>query len=62
MIPPQEIVCVECGGTAKLISFLPEDGEVEIGDVLAYRCGDCLDRWDVVMEDPLEEGELGRES
>lgn len=61
MIPPREIVCVECGGTATLISFLPEDGEVEVGDVLAYRCGDCLDRWDVVMEDPLEEGELGRE-
>ena len=60
MIPPREIVCVECGGTATLISFLPEDGEVEVGDVLAYRCGDCLDRWDVVMEDPLEEGELDR--
>jgi hypothetical protein len=55
MIPPKEIVCVECGGTATLISFLPEDGEVEVGDVLAYRCGDCLDRWDIVMEDPLDD-------
>jgi hypothetical protein len=55
MIPPQEIVCVECGGTAKLISFLPEDGEVEVGDVLAYRCADCLDRWDIVMEDPIDD-------
>jgi hypothetical protein len=55
MIPPQEIVCVECGGTATLISFLPENGEVEVGDVLAYRCGDCLDRWDVVMEDPVDD-------
>jgi hypothetical protein len=62
MIPPQEIVCVECGGTATLISFLPEDGEVEVGDVLAYRCGDCLDRWDIVMQDPLEDGEMDRGS
>lgn len=51
MIPPKEIVCVECGGTATLITFLPDDGEVEAGEILAYRCADCLDRWDLVMED-----------
>jgi hypothetical protein len=45
-----EIVCVECGGTAHLISFLPEEG-VEPGDALAYRCADCNDRFDVVWEE-----------
>jgi len=46
-----EIVCVECGGTAHLLTFLPEEG-VEPGDVLAYRCADCNDRFDVVWEEP----------
>ena len=54
MIPPPSIDCVECGGVASLISFLPEDGEVEAGTPLAYRCADCLDRFDVVMADDSE--------
>lgn len=48
--PPAEFTCVECGGTAHLISFLPDDGEVEDGTALAYRCADCDDRFDVVWE------------
>ena len=47
---PKEIVCVDCGGRCFLLSHVPEDG-FESGDVVAYRCSDCLDRWDVVMED-----------
>jgi hypothetical protein len=42
------IVCVDCGGRAHLISYPPEDGWVA-GDVVAYRCADCLDRWDLVV-------------
>jgi len=58
--PATEIVCVECGGIASLITYLPEDGEVEAGDILAYRCADCMDRWDIVVEDDWEaEGEGG---
>lgn len=56
MTPPQEIVCVECGGVASLISFLPPDEEVQPGDILAYRCADCLDRWDIVMEEEEDGG------
>jgi hypothetical protein len=48
--PPTEITCVDCLGVAHLISHLPEDGEVEPGTVLAYRCADCLERFDVVIE------------
>ncbi len=44
------IICVDCGGRAHLISFAPHEGW-EAGDVAAYRCEDCLDRWDLVLED-----------
>jgi hypothetical protein len=44
--PPTEIVCVDCGGTCHLLSYPPDDG-FEPGDILAYRCADCDDRWDV---------------
>lgn len=48
---PGEIVCVDCGGTCHLITYLPEDEPVSEGSVLAYRCEDCLDRWDIVWEE-----------
>jgi len=46
------IVCVDCGGVCHLISYQPEEGFAP-GDIVAYRCSDCLDRWDleVVAED-----------
>jgi hypothetical protein len=50
--PHETIICVECGGAAHLISYPPEGG-FQPGDVVAYRCADCLDRWDVVYEDPF---------
>ena len=49
--PAREITCVDCGGRAHLISYAPEDREWEAGDVVAYRCVDCADRWDVVLEE-----------
>lgn len=53
--PPETIVCVDCGGTCHLITFLPEDEGLEPGTVLSYRCEDCADRWDIVWEPGLEE-------
>lgn len=51
--PPESFTCVECGGTAHLLSYLPDDDEpIEPGQSLAYRCADCLDRFDVVWEEP----------
>lgn len=50
-IPDSEIVCVDCGGTCYPLGWHPEDGEVEDGTVIPYRCKDCLDRWDIVIGD-----------
>ncbi len=50
-IPDLEIVCVDCGGTCYPLGWHPEDGEVEDGTVIPYRCKDCLDRWDIVIGD-----------
>jgi hypothetical protein len=50
---PLTIVCVDCGGTCHLLNPpTPEDELIlEPGDVLAYRCEDCADRWDLVLEE-----------
>lgn len=45
---PRAIVCVDCGGRCHLLSHEPPEGW-EPGDVVAYRCEDCLDRWDLVL-------------
>lgn len=47
--PETEIVCVDCGGRCFLLTHPREDGTWYVGDVVAYRCRDCLDRWDLVL-------------
>jgi hypothetical protein len=42
------ITCVDCGGECSLISYEPDEGW-ESGDIVAFRCRDCLDRWDVEL-------------
>jgi hypothetical protein len=49
------ITCIDCGGRAHLLSYPPEDGEWSPGDVVTYRCADCLDRWDLVVPDDTAE-------
>lgn len=55
MDPAPVITCIDCGGRCHLLTRPAEDGW-EDGEVLVYRCEDCLDRWDLVHEDE-EEGE-----
>lgn len=50
MRPVETINCVDCGGTCHLLSFLPEDEDLEPGTVLSYRCADCGERFDMVWE------------
>jgi DNA-directed RNA polymerase subunit RPC12/RpoP len=49
--PPEKYVCIDCGGDAHLISHLPPDEPVEPGTPLAYRCSDCMERFDIVWEE-----------
>jgi hypothetical protein len=51
MDAPTTITCVDCGGTCHLLSYPRADEPWEPGDVVAYRCADCGDRWDIVLED-----------
>ena len=52
--PPPTIVCVDCGGVSHLISPPRRDEDAvtgyRVGDILAYRCEDCLDRWDLEFD------------
>jgi hypothetical protein len=52
MLQPDAIItCIDCGGRAHLLTPPREDGRWEVGDVVAYRCEDCLDRWDLVLDE-----------
>lgn len=45
---PESITCVDCGGKCGRITYEPDEG-FEPGDIVAYRCRDCLDRWDIEL-------------
>lgn len=49
--PPDSITCVECGGTAHLLSFLPTEESLEEGYPVAYACSDCNERFDLIWTD-----------
>ncbi len=59
LTPTPQIVCIDCGGRCFLLTQPREDGIWEPGDVIAYRCEDCLDRWDLVMSDE-DDAEIAR--
>ena len=46
--PEAVIDCIDCGGRAHLISK-PDDFGWSPGQVVTYRCEDCLDRWDLLI-------------
>lgn len=48
------MTCVDCGGTLRPLSYPPEDGW-EPGDVIAYRCPECNERFDIVVPDPADD-------
>lgn len=50
MEPPATIICVDCGGTSHLLTAIDDAEGVAV--VAAYRCEDCLDRWDIELEEP----------
>ena len=46
--PDQVIDCIDCGGRAHLMTRPGEFGWQE-GEIVLYRCEDCLDRWDLLV-------------
>lgn len=48
---PETIACMECGGVAYALVRYAPDATPEAGDVVPYRCADCAERWDVVLDD-----------
>lgn len=52
LLPDETIVCVDCGGPARLLSTWDDENPPRPGDLAVYRCVDCLDRWDVILGDP----------
>jgi hypothetical protein len=54
-VPADDVItCMECGGQAHRLSQPPPDAPFQPGDVVAYRCEDCMERWDVVVPDDDE--------
>ena len=43
------IDCIDCGGRCHLLMPPPPDDPPEPGDILRYRCEDCLDVWYLVV-------------
>ena len=53
------IDCVDCGGVCHLISHPDEFGQFQPGEIVAYRCRDCRDRWDLVLPEEDDEHSHG---
>lgn len=49
-----QLTCIDCGGRCfPLVNWAPDDPP-QPGDVVAYRCEDCNDRWDIVVPDEAD--------
>ena len=46
---PAVIDCIDCGGRAHLLTTFDDDNPPRPGDLLTYRCEDCMDRWDLLI-------------
>lgn len=51
----ETFTCVECGGTVHLLTRWPADDPPRPGDLATYRCADCNDRFDVVLDEDADE-------
>jgi hypothetical protein len=50
MGPPDRITCIDCGGECGRLTLAPELGW-QVGDLVTYRCRDCNDRWELLVEE-----------
>lgn len=49
MTPEATITCIDCGGVCYLLTTWPDDDPPQAGDIMVYRCRDCIDRWDLEL-------------
>ncbi len=42
---PDVIDCIDCGGRCHLLVTWAPDNPPVVGDIVTYRCEDCLDMW-----------------
>lgn len=42
---------MDCDGTAYPLVEYAEDAPPEPGDIVPYRCADCTERWDLVLDE-----------
>lgn len=52
--PDETHPCVDCGGICYLTSKPHEDGRWRPGDLMRYRCRDCLDEWFLIFKEEDE--------
>lgn len=45
----RQIDCIDCGGQCHLLVTWADDNPPIPGDVVSYRCVDCLDVWYIVV-------------
>ena len=55
VVPELVIDCIDCGGRCHLLTTWPSDDPPQAGDVMSYRCEDCLDRWDLILPEDDDE-------
>jgi hypothetical protein len=58
-LAPARIDCIDCGGVAHLLTRPDDTGRFWPGDLLTYRCEDCLDRWDLIIPDGDDQPHAG---
>ncbi len=49
--PEPSIDCIDCGGTAHLLTTWDDENPPRPGDLAVYRCRDCNDRWELVVDE-----------
>ena len=56
----ETIHCIDCGGTCHLMTRPDDTGKFWPGDLVVYRCEDCMDRWDLVVPGGHDEDDHGQ--
>lgn len=59
MAVADSILCVDCGGMCHRIPFEAPELGWRPGDVVTYRCSDCIDLWYLEVDEDDLDGSAG---